>query len=488
MINPDIEFTKLIELMSKKYSDSDLEMTKLAYDFAKEAHHGQTRLSGDDYIIHPIATAYKLAELELDIDTVLAGLLHDVPEETTITIKDIENDFGSDVAKLVEGITKLGTLKYRGMERYAENLKKMFLAMSEDIRTIFIKFADRIHNLKTLKYLPQEKQIRIAKESIEIYASIANRLGIGKIKGELEDLAFPYIYPEEYQWLIDILPTKYQTKGKYIEKIKKKILQEVSAKKMPFKIISIHGRTKHLYSLYKKLTRPTINKDLNKVHDFIALRIIVPTVADCYSTLGIVHQLYKPITALIKDYISQPKPNGYQSLHTTVLTDNREIVEIQIRTTQMHEEAEYGVAAHWHYKESFNKTKNTDWINQVLSWQKQIKDSQQFIDTIKIDIFQDRIFVFTPHGDVIDLPEESTPVDFAYHVHSNLGDKCVGAIVNDQMISLDSKLKSGDVVEIITDKNRKAPSPNWLKTVKTSVAKNKIKSTLNKIKKENKTN
>ena len=479
------QFNGLITTMTGHYTPDDLEMIRLAFDFANDAHHGQFRASGDPYIIHPLATAQKLAEMNLDIATILAGLLHDIPEDTSRTLKDLEKNFGSEVAKLVEGITKLGKIKYRGMERYAENLRKMFVAMSNDIRVILIKFADRLHNLKTLDALAVDKRLRIARETLEIYAPIADRLSMGKIKGELEDLSFKYVYPEDYNWIAEILPKEYEAKEKSLEKIKSVVADQLKQHNIVSSEISIQGRTKHLYSLYRKLLRPHINRDLSKVYDLIALRIIVPTVSDCYTVLGIIHNLYRPIPGRIKDYIAQPKPNGYQSLHTTVFSDNGEIVEFQIRTDQMHEQAEYGIAAHWNYKESNGKlnTQGIKWLNELVEWQKQIKDNDQFLQTVKFDIFQNRIFVFTPHGDVIDLPEGATPLDFAYHVHSNLGNKCVGAKVNDQLVSLETQIKSGDIVEIITDKNRKNPNPDWLDMVKTSMAKSKIRNALNRNKK-----
>jgi guanosine-3',5'-bis(diphosphate) 3'-pyrophosphohydrolase len=483
--NKTKKFEDLVKAIEEKNPDADLDMVRLAFEFADDAHQNQKRKSGEDYIIHPLATAQFLVELGMDLNTIIAGILHDVPEDTKYTIEDVKKNFGRDIAKLVSGITKLGTLKYRGIERYAENLRKMFVAMSHDIRVIIIKFADRIHNLKTLDALPKEKQIRIATESLEIYAPIADRLGIGKIKGELEDLSFKYVYPDGYKWINDVLPEKYKEKEKYLEKVKKRVIKKLHENNISLENISMHGRTKHLYSLYRKLLRPTIEKDLSKVYDLIALRLIVPTIADCYSAMGILHNLYRPVPGRVKDYIAQPKPNGYQSLHTTVFTENGEIVEFQIRTKAMHEEAEFGIAAHWNYKEdngNINK-KNIRWIKELVRWQKQIEDNKQFLHDIKIDIFQHRIFVFTPTGDVIDLPEESTPIDFAYHVHSSIGNRCVGAKVNDQMVSLDSPIKSGDIVEILTDKNRKAPSIDWLDTVKTSMAKNKIKASLNKLKK-----
>jgi len=481
-INPQEEFTKLLQTLKENYPEAELDLVKLAYDFASEAHAGQKRVSGDPYIIHPLAVAQKLAEMRLDLTTIIAGLLHDVPEDTAVTLKEIDKNFGREVCRLVEGITKLGKIKYRGLERYAENLRKMFVAMSDDIRVILIKFADRLHNLKTLAVLPPDKRLRISRETLEIYAPIADRLGINRIKGELEDLSFPYVYSEEYGWLMKIIPQQYKVKEKYLEKVKRQVAEKLAASNIAINI-SIRGRTKQLYSLYKKLLRPQINRDLNKIYDLIALRLIVPTIADCYAALGIIHNLYRPLPGRIKDYIAQPKPNGYQSLHTTVFTASGEIVEFQIRTPEMHENAELGIAAHWNYKENRGQlTKQSNkWLAELLKWQKQIKDDEQFLQTVKFDIFQNRIFVFTPKGDVIDLPENSTPIDFAYHVHSSLGDRCVGARVNDQFVSLNTPLKSGDIVEIIIDKNRRTPNPDWLDFVKTSMAKNRIKSAIKKI-------
>jgi len=481
--DPQQEFEKLLKLIELNQIAGDLDMLKLAYDFACEAHAGQTRVSGAPYIIHPLATARKLAEMRLDMPTIIAGLLHDVPEDTKVTLGDIEKNFGPEVAKLVSGITKLGQLKYRGMERYAENLRKMFVAMSDDIRVILIKFADRLHNLKTLDALLPEKQYRIAKETLEIYAPIADRLSIGKIKGELEDLAFKYVYPEDYKWISTLIPREYKTKEKYLAKVKNEVEKKLKAENIELSEISLQGRTKHLYSLYRKLLRPNINRDISKVYDLIALRLIVPTIADCYGVLGVLHGIYRPMPGRIKDYIANPKPNGYQSLHTTVFTNDGEVVEFQIRTPNMHEQAEFGIAAHWNYKETGGRiNKNLKWLDELVNWQKQIKDNDQFLQTIKFDIFQNRIFVFTPKGDVIDLPDGATPIDFAYHVHSSLGDKCVGAKVNEQLVSLGQQLKSGDIIEIITDKNRKTPNPDWLEMVKTSMARSKIRTAINKIK------
>ncbi|MDX9893429.1 MAG: RelA/SpoT family protein [Patescibacteria group bacterium] len=463
----------------------DFDFIKLAYEYSEQAHHGQTRKSGEPYIQHPLRTAIQLANMKLDQATIIAGLLHDVPEDTDYSLVDIEKNFGPEIAKLVGGITKLGIIKYRGIEKYAENLRKMFVSMAQDIRIILIKMADRLDNLRTLDALPKEKQKRIAAESLEIYAPIANRLGMGSIKGEIEDLAFPYVYPEKYQWLEQEIIPAIKVEMEYIQKVIKTIEKELRQNKI--KIVSIHGRAKRLYSLYRKLIRPQYDGDVSKIYDLVALRILVPTVGDCYHALGIVHENWKPLPGRIKDYISQPKPNGYQSLHSTVFGPEGKIVEVQIRTPEMHHQAEFGIAAHWHYKETNHRSKKLgdkgytlpkklDWVQDLVKWQEEIRDNEQYLKALTLDFFQNRIFVFTPKGDVIDLPENATPVDFAYHVHSWIGDHCVGAKINGQITSLDDKLKNGDVVEIITDKNRKGPSRDWLKFVKTGAAKGKIKS------------
>ena len=468
----------------RRQSGYDLDLIRLAYDFATEAHKDQKRKTGEPYVVHGLETAITLAKMGMDEPTIIAGLLHDVPEDTNYSLVDVEKNFGAEVAKLVGGITKLGVIKYRGIEKYSENLRKMFVSMAQDIRIILIKMTDRLHNLKTLDALPKEKQKRIAQESLEIYAPIANRLGMGQIKGELEDLAFPYVYPERYQWLQKEIMPKIKIKMEYTQKIIKIVKHELGQQKI--KILSIHGRQKRLYSLYQKLQKPHYNYDVSKIYDLVALRIVLATVGDCYQALGIIHKLWKPLPGRIKDYIAQPKPNGYQSLHSTVFATEGKIVEFQIRTLAMHDQAEYGIAAHWQYKEIQEKTKKLgskgytlpkrlSWIEDLVKWQKEIQDNQQYLKSLSVDFFQRRIFVFTPKGDVIDLPEEATPVDFAYHVHSWIGDHCAGAKVNGQIATLDAKLKNGDVIEIITDKNRKSPSRDWLKFVKTSAAKSKIK-------------
>lgn len=467
---------RILEVIKKNNPQADLDMVRLAYDFAEEAHRGQTRMSGEDYVQHPLEVTYQLAQMNMDLETILAGLLHDVPEDTNKTLADIEKNFGKEVAKLVEGITKLGTIKYRGLERYAENLRKMFVAMAEDVRVIFIKFADRIHNLKTISSLPLVKQQRIASESLEIYAPIANRLGMDELKGEIEDLAFPIVYPEEYAWVRKISQKRYEEQRRFTEKVIKIIKKELETNSN-IKSPQIEGRAKRYYSLYQKLLRKDM--DIDKIYDLVALRIIVKDVADCYHTLGHIHHLWTPVPGRIKDYIAQPKPNGYQSLHTTVFGPEGRITEFQIKTQKMHEEAEWGIAAHWSFKEKKQPAQVTPerikWIKELLAEQEKVITPRRYLKTLKLDFFKNRIFVLTPHGDVIDLPENATPVDFAYHIHTEVGHKCAGVKINDKIATLQTSLKNGDVVEIIIDKNRKGPSEGWLQFVQTHQAKEKIK-------------
>lgn len=478
-----MELDNLIEIVRRHNPSADLDMIKLAYDFTKEAFGGQKRLTGEPAFNHSVNTAFNLAKLKMDPLIVAAGLLHDVPEDTSVSLEEVKKNFGKEIAKLVEGITKVGKVKYRGLERYIENLRKMFIAMAEDIRVIIIKFADRLDNLQTLEIHPPVKQLRIARETIEIYAPIAHRLGMGELKGQLEDSAFPFAYPQEYHWVQEI--TKGQLRKK--EKILKEAIKivEKNLEEMHIKYLSVHGRTKHLFSLYKKLLR--YDKDINRIYDLVALRIIVENVSDCYAVLGLIHKRWRPLKGRIKDYIAQPKPNGYQSLHTTVFTDSGDILEAQIRSQEMHEEAELGIAAHWSYddkkgsrdyiarKPAFASKKELSWVNQLKKWRKDLEENKEYLDNLKIEVFQNRIFVFTPKGDVIDLPELATPIDFAYHVHTEIGNKATGALVNDQMAPLDKPLKSGDVIEVITDRHRQSPNPDWLDFVKTHVAKSKIK-------------
>ncbi len=463
----------LLQKIKAYHSKADLDLVRLAFDFAAEAHKGQFRKSGEPYIVHPLAAAHYLADAKIDPVIICATLLHDVPEDTKVTLEEIEKNFGSEIASLVQGITKLGKLKYRGVERYIENLRKMFIAMAEDVRVMIIKFADRIHNLTTLDVLPPQKRYRIALESLEIYAPIANRLGMDEIKGELEDLSFQYVYPKEYQRVKAIREEKLSGKDVYFKNVIERARGELA--KAGVKTISIHGRNKRLYSLYQKLLRK--DYEIAKVYDTVAIRIIVPTIADCYATLGILHNIWRPLKGRIKDYISQPKPNGYQSLHTTVFSEGGEVVEFQIRTQSMHEEAEYGVAAHWHYDENGSRLpkKEIKWASELAEIQKDILNKLSDLEEMKVDFLQTRIFVFTPKGDVIDLPEGATPIDFAYHIHSEIGNKCTGALVNDKLTSLDGELKNGDVVDIIVDKNRKGPSPDWLEFAKTHTARLHIK-------------
>lgn len=464
---------QIINKVKENDPRADVDLVKLAYDFAREAHKGQKRKTGEPYIQHSLHAAFTLAQIKADLSTIIAGLLHDIPEDTEKTLSDIEKNFGKEIASLVEGVTKLSKIKYRGVERYVESLRKMFLAMSDDLRVILIKFADRLHNLRTLEVLPPEKQKRIAKETMEIYAPIAGLLGIARLKWQMEDLCFKFLNPDEYKKL----EYKYEVekkieRHKYIEKVRNildKKLEEAGIKS------EITGRFKHLYSIYKKMQAK--ERKFDEIHDVFALRVIVPTIADCYKVLGIIHSLWRPNMSRFKDYIAVPKPNGYRSLHTTIFGPEGKATEFQIRTLEMHEEAIYGIAAHWRYKEKTEKgeKKQPRWIKEIMELQRQAKDTNEFISQVKFDVFRDRIFVFTPKGDVYDLPEGSTSVDFAYAVHTDIGNHCVAVRINDKLMPLDTKIKNGDLVEIIIDKKRKGPSRDWLKFVKTHKARSKIK-------------
>lgn len=469
----------LVEKIHAYDPAADTVLIQRAYDFAEEAHQGQVRISGEPYITHCLATAVNLASMRMPTSIIVAGLLHDVPEDTERTVEDVEQAFGNDIGDMVRGITKLGKLKYRGMERYLENLRKMFLAMAADVRVVIIKFADRIHNLDTLDALPPKKAYRVALESLEIFAPIANRLGMGDIKGQIEDKSFRYVYPTEYEWVKNLSKTKSEGKKEYLEKVMartKTVLEEAGVP-----VNTVHGRHKHLYSLYRKLLR--YERDISRIYDLIAIRIIVPSVADCYAALGVIHGTWSPLKGRIKDYIAQPKPNGYQSIHTTVFCDDGEIVEFQIRTQEMHNINEFGIAAHWQYDEKKEKNKQKKdhlrWMEHLAELQQDIADKKTFmsaLEDLKIDVFRDRIFVFTPQGDVIDLPDDSTPVDFAYAIHTDVGNTCTAAKVNDEIAPLNKPLRSGDMVEIACDKNRKGPNPDWIKFVKTRHAKTCIRS------------
>jgi GTP pyrophosphokinase len=477
-IPENITIEMLIDKIRSYNQQADFDLVRLVYDFAAKAHEGQFRKSGEPYIIHPLSAAYILASMKIEVNIILATLLHDVPEDTKVTLEEIEKNFGSDIASMICGITKLGKLKYRGVERYIENLRKMFIAMAEDVRVMIIKFADRIHNLTTLSVLPDKKRYRIALESLEIYAPIAHRLGMGEFKGMLEDLSFPYVYPKEYARTKELRDKILEGTEAYIEKIIDEIKNELTLANVQF--IEVYGRKKQLYSFYQKLRKKDWETD--KIYDTLALRVIVPSIGDCYATLGIIHKLWKPLKGRIKDYIAQPKPNGYKSLHTTVFAHHGKIVEFQIRTPGMHEDAEYGVAAHWLYDENGARRPATEiaWAKELAHIQQEVLNKLSDLEQLKIDFFQNHIFAFTPQGDVIDLPEDATPVDFAYQIHSEIGNTCSQARVNDVLVKLDTPLKSGDVVEIITDKNRKGPSPDWMKFVKTHVARSHIKSSIKK--------
>lgn len=467
---------ELMEIIRKNYTNPDLDLIRRAFAMAEGAHQDTLRLTGHPFVSHPLAVACKLAEMKMHLNVVAAGLLHDVVEDTGITLADVEKQFGSDIANLVDSVTKLKNVRYHGADRYVENMRKMFLAMASDVRVIFIKFADRQHNLQTLYAQPKHKQERIAREVLDIYAPIASRLGMGEMKGELEDLAFAYVYPKEYEHIKSIMDTKLREKGVYMSRnidLTNKLLAESGMKDF-----QVHGRVKRLYSLYKKLKR--YNNDVTKIYDLIAVRIIVSDVEECYMVLGMLHKKWRPLPGRIKDYVAQPKPNNYQSLHTTVFSEDGQIVEYQIRTLQMHEQDEFGIAAHWRYKEEGGKKNLRDlhWMEELMRLQKELANKKEFLENLeqmKIDVFKDRIFVLTPKGDVIDLPEGATPVDFSYAIHTEIGNKCTAAKVNDKIANLDTVLESGDIVEIMTDKNRKSPNADWLKFVKTRQARIKIK-------------
>lgn len=462
----------------------DWAIIEKACTLAEKAHAGQKRFTGDPYVKHPFETAKNLAIFGMDRDTIVAGLLHDALEDGNITAEVIEKEFGKEVLFLVQGVTKLGKLKYQGVERHVESLRKMFIATAEDMRVLIIKLADRLHNIKTLYgHEKKDKQRRIALETLEIYAPLANRLGMGKLKGELEDEAFPYVYPEDYKRVKDLLKERRGENEKYLEKFHRSLQKELASQGM--KNIHTDYRTKRLYSLYKKLNRK--NNDIEKIYDITSLRIIVPTVEDCYKVLGIIHGAWRPLPGRIKDYIALPKPNGYQSIHTTVFTGDGGIVEIQIRTEDMHKGAKYGIASHLAYKGELGKPikkggalkKNVLWIDQLIECQKNVSETGEFLENLKVDFFRDRVFVFTPKGDVIDLPEESTPVDFAYAVHSDVGNHMSGVKINGKMVGIDTKLKNGDIVEVLTKKGSH-PTPKWLESSKTTLAKRNIRGAIQK--------
>jgi GTP pyrophosphokinase len=453
-----------------------------AYAFAKEAHKGQKRESGDQYITHPVTTANILIDWRLDNPTIAAGLLHDTVEDTSATIDDVKKIFGDEIAFLVDGVTKLSSIKYHGAKSKAENMRKMIIASSHDLRVVFVKLADRLSNMYSLSALSTADQKRIALETDEIYASIAYRLGMQNISGELQDLAFPFIYPKEYKWLLETTKEHYKARLSYLQKIEPQV--ETTLKENGLSPIQINFRAKRYSSLYKKLLRHNMNID--EIYDLVAMRIIVQTIPECYAVMGVLHEKWPPLPGRIKDYIAMPKPNSYRSLHTTVIGPENKIIEFQIRTQEMHEENEHGIAAHWIYKNKIeqktksNKIEKDDmlWVKQLQNWQEYFSGKkispEEFMQTMKTDFFKERIFVITPHGDVVDLPVGSTPVDFAYSIHTEIGNSCIGAKVNDSMVPLDRELQSGDMVEVITQKGKK-PSESWLNFVKTTMAKEHIR-------------
>lgn len=468
-------FDDLEARLKQNHAQYNLAKIKAAYRYAEEAHRGQLRVSGEDYIQHPLEVALILAELEMDDSTIIAAFLHDVAEDTERKLEDIRKVFGEEVEGLVDGVTKLGKLEYKSkMEVQVENLRKMFLAMAKDIRVILIKLADRLHNMRTLRFKTEQKQKEIAQETIEIYAPLANRLGIFRIKWELEDLSFRYLHPQEYYDLVEGIALKRKEREEQINKV----IEHLKARLGEVGIeADIAGRPKHFYSIYKKMI--TQNKDLSEIYDLTAIRVIVETVNDCYGALGVIHTLWKPIPGRFKDYIAMPKPNMYQSLHTTLIGTLGEPFEIQIRTWEMHRTAEYGIAAHWKYKEGKKVESNLEqklsWLRQLLEWQHDSKDAGDFMESLKLDLFADEVFVFTPKGDVVELPGDSCPIDFAYRVHTDVGHRCIGAKINGRIVPLDTKLKNGDIVEILTSKIPSGPSRDWVCLVKTSQAKNKIR-------------
>lgn len=476
------QFLEQILSINPKY---DAELIGKAYDKGRTLHEGQLRKSGEPYFIHPINVAIILAQLGMDDATLIGGLLHDVVEDTEYTRDELVADFGEEIALLVDGVTKLGSIKFESKEEVqAENFRKMFLAMSKDIRVLIIKLADRLHNMRTIEYMKPEKIEEKCRETLDIYAPLASRLGIATVKFELEDIALKYLHPQEYKDLVEGVNKRMAQREETIKAVIDEIKESLDDMGLEYEI---YGRAKHYYSIYKKMKFQ--KKQLDEIFDLIAVRVIVNTVKECYAVLGIVHTMWKPIPGRFKDYIAMPKPNMYQSLHTTVISDNGDPFEIQIRTHEMHQIAEYGIAAHWKYKEGDTSGRSSAddiklaWLRQSLEWQQDLNDPKDFLETMKMDLFATQVFVFTPRGDVIELPAGSTPLDFAFKIHSAIGCKCVGAKVNGKMVTIDHTLQNGDIVEIVTSANSSGPSVDWLKIAKSSNARNKIRSWL---KKENK--